>query len=788
MKIPQTTITTKFLLASSAVVITGLIVGVIALGAQTSTKTEALALREGRALGASIAGQVKARLDEGLTIAENLAHTFGALKSEGEVERPVFDRVLRETMANNSGLSGVWAGYEPNALDGRDEEFKDSGPTTDQSGRYLTYWYDFKDKNGLSKFHLQYYSGPSAQYYTEPLAKNRPYITEPTVYNIEGKDVLLTSLAAPILDEGTPIGVVGTDVQLGDIWSQLASVKPLETGSVYVISNDGRWVAHPDTEALGKPAADTYAFLKDALPDIQAGKAVEIRTESGTDGAPSVHLLVPIPIGETGQPWSVMVNLPESQIAATANSLKRSIIMGGALLVLVLIAALWFVARGISRPLKAMTHTMQMIVDGEGVDATIGHTERGDEIGAMSRALVSLKDASEEAFRLRQMVDVQPAQVMMCDPKDTTITYANKAAIELLRKMEEALGCKAEDVVGRTFASLHDDPEAIRQVLTDESKLPYSERLVKGPVVVENRVNAIYDQKGRYLGSMLNWADVTRQEQLAGEFERKVKQVAENLSNNAQSLTRSAAEMNDAADRSSQTTDASAELIVRTSDNVQTVAAAAEELSASIHEISQRVSKAADISQHAVNEVETTNAAVRELADSAQKIGEVVQLITDIAEQTNLLALNATIEAARAGDAGKGFAVVASEVKTLATQTAKATEEISNQVQDIQNATGRAVTAMGAVASTITEVSEIATAIAGAVEEQGAATQEISRNITEAATGAADVRGNIGDLVTMVGGVGQSARLVLESAGDLNDQAGLLGEEVDIFLRDIKAA
>jgi len=788
MRIPHATITTKFLLASSAVVIGGLLVGVVALGAQTSAKTEALALREGRALGASIAGQVKARLDEGLTIAENLSHTLAALKSEGTVDRTVFDRILGETMANNPGLSGAWAGYEPNALDGRDDEFKSKDATTDETGRYLTYWYDFKDKNGLSKFHLQYYTGPSALYYTEPLTKNRPYITEPTVYNIEGKDVLLTSLTVPIREGDKAIGVVGTDVQMGDIWTQLADVKPLETGSVYVISNDGRWVAHPDAKILGKPAADTYPFLKNALSAIKSGNTAEIRSETGTDGEPSVHLLIPMPIGETGQPWSVMVNLPEEQIAATANSLQRSIILGGTLLVIVLIIALWFVARGISGPLKAMTRTMQMIVDGEGVDATIGHTGRGDEIGAMSRALVSLKDASEEAFRLRQMVDVQPAQVMMCDPKDTTITYANKAAVDLLRKMEGALGCKAEDVVGRTFASLHDDPEAIRKVLTDERKLPYSERLVKGPVVVENHVNAIYDQKGRYLGSMLNWADVTRQEQLAGEFERKVKQVAENLSNNAQSLTRSAADMTDAADRSSQTTDASADLIGRTSDNVQTVAAAAEELSASIHEIGQRVGKAADISRHAVNEVETTNTAVRELADSAQKIGEVVKLITDIAEQTNLLALNATIEAARAGDAGKGFAVVASEVKTLANQTAKATEDIATQVQDIQDATGRAVNAMGAVATTITEVSEIATAIAGAVEEQGAATQEISRNITEAATGAADVRGNIGDLVTMVGGVGQSARHVLESAGDLNDQAGLLGEEVDTFLRDIKAA
>ncbi len=169
------------------------------------------------------------------------------------------------------------------------------------------------------------------------------------------------------------------------------------------------------------------------------------------------------------------------------------------------------------------------------------------------------------------------------------------------------------------------------------------------------------------------------------------------------------------------------------SSNVQTVAAASEELSASIGEISRQVTHAASIAERAVEETRRTDNTVRGLTETAGRIGEVVKLISNIAGQTNLLALNATIEAARAGEAGKGFAVVASEVKSLANQTAKATEEISAQIAAVQKVTQEAVDAIRSIGGTIGEVSEVATGIASAVEEQGAATQEITRNTQEAA-------------------------------------------------------
>lgn len=224
------------------------------------------------------------------------------------------------------------------------------------------------------------------------------------------------------------------------------------------------------------------------------------------------------------------------------------------------------------------------------------------------------------------------------------------------------------------------------------------------------------------------------------------------------------------------------------SNSVQTVAAAAEELSSSIIEISRQVAQAAKVTEKAVLDARRTDNIVRALSEGARKIGDVVGLITSIASQTNLLALNATIEAARAGDAGKGFAVVASEVKSLAQQTAKATEEIANQVSQIQGATREAVSAIEGITMTIGEVSIIAVTIAAAVEQQGAATAEIAGNVQHTASSTQKVTSNISGVSLAANGTGAAAEQVLGAAGNLTRQAERLTDEVNSFVAGVRAA
>ena len=224
------------------------------------------------------------------------------------------------------------------------------------------------------------------------------------------------------------------------------------------------------------------------------------------------------------------------------------------------------------------------------------------------------------------------------------------------------------------------------------------------------------------------------------------------------------------------------------SSHVSGIAAATEQLSASICEITRQVSHAARITDRAVEETRQTDDTVRGLAESAARIGEVVKLISDIAGQTNLLALNATIEAARAGDAGKGFAVVASEVKSLATQTAKATEEIATQISAVRTVTAAAVTAIKQIGTTIDEVSRVATAIAAGVEQQGASTQEIARNTQEAARRTMDVTMTIASVTQAAASAETNATAVRTAALAVGTGAAQLRSRVSQFLGDIRAA
>ena len=223
------------------------------------------------------------------------------------------------------------------------------------------------------------------------------------------------------------------------------------------------------------------------------------------------------------------------------------------------------------------------------------------------------------------------------------------------------------------------------------------------------------------------------------------------------------------------------------SANVQTVASSAEELSASIAEISERVSSASREADVATTQAQKTGTTMNALSDNATKIGSVVELVQQIAGQTNLLALNATIEAARAGEAGKGFAVVASEVKNLANQTAKATEEISAQINGIQQSTGNAQREIETITATIVRINSLMGSVAAAVEEQRAATQEIARSVNEAARGTADVSSNTVGITTASSETGRMANDTFQAATNLSHQAEILKSKVGAFITRVKA-
>jgi methyl-accepting chemotaxis protein len=307
----------------------------------------------------------------------------------------------------------------------------------------------------------------------------------------------------------------------------------------------------------------------------------------------------------------------------------------------------------------------------------------------------------------------------------------------------------------------------------------------KVQAVAKAERDAATQEEQNKAGSAARRAELIR---FADEFETAVGSIVANVSASAVQLESAAGTLTRTAESTQSLSSQVAGASEQASSDMQSVAAATEELSASVDEIGRRVRESSQIAEAAVHQAEQTDGRIGKLSRAAQEIGDVVKLITAIAEQTNLLALNATIEAARAGEAGRGFAVVASEVKSLANQTAKATDEIRQQIVSMQTVTTTAVGAIRNISSTISEINEVTTAIAAAVEEQGAATREIARNIQHAASGTSEVSTNIVGVSSASSQAGTAAGQVLTASGALRREADVLREEIDAFLSNIRAA
>jgi methyl-accepting chemotaxis protein len=477
-----------------------------------------------------------------------------------------------------------------------------------------------------------------------------------------------------------------------------------------------------------------------------------------------------------------MVLAADKTRATTKTALITGFILYGLLVVAVSIA----IARSIYRPVQVMGQAMLDLAQGED-DAPVPGLNRRDEVGHMARAMETLRTAVSEAFRLRQMVEVQPARVMLCEPETYKITYANQAALEILRRMERFLGCPAEEVLGRSLLDFHRNSSFVTDVLGQPEKLPYKGKFRMGDLTIENSVNAIYDKKGRYLGAMLNWVDVSAYVQLADSFEKQVKMVAQVVGNASGQLAESAHSMAELVEDVRGRSGAAAEAVGQTQDNIKVIYSSTNQLIEIISGIEQRVGQATGFAESAVGEAENATEVMRGLQQAVGRINEATELISQIANQTNLLALNATIEAARAGDAGKGFAVVAGEVKELATQTTQATSDIGSMIAQAQDATGSAVRAIESVVQTIGQMRQITTGIADAVTQQGTFTRDINRSIETANSDSARMADDMQAVMAAMGNAAQAASTVRQAANDVSGQASGLDQEVTSFLQAMQA-
>jgi len=471
-------------------------------------------------------------------------------------------------------------------------------------------------------------------------------------------------------------------------------------------------------------------------------------------------------------------------IEATGQGLM---LVGGGALVLGLMLA-FLLARSITAPLARLSAAVGRIAGGDTAQP-VADQGRGDELGAVARAVEGLRDQVGRAFEQQQIVEQLPIGVMMTDPRDNfRITYMNPQSGALLRPMEDMMPVKAAALVGQSVDILHKNPGHQRAILNDPSRLPHKARIRLGRETLDLNISAVRDRGGQYVAAMLCWSVATRQAELADSFERDVGAVIEGLAATAAQVEQAAGSLGSAARGSGERAGEVATSGRAAGADVQSVAASAEELASSVAEITRQVAEGAQVARAAAEEARATNQTMEGLAQAATRINDVVRLIGDIARQTNLLALNATIEAARAGEAGKGFAVVASEVKALANQTGKATEEIGAQIAAVQQAANGAVGALRSIGGTVARMEEVTSAIAAAVEEQGAATREIARSAARVAGSTDEVVSRIEDVRQGTEETGRAAASLSQAVQEMAGQTGALREKSSGFLKAVRSA
>ncbi|NVK18947.1 MAG: hypothetical protein HWE30_09645 [Methylocystaceae bacterium] len=387
----------KMTVLSSVIVTICLVVGISISAKQASNETLLLSLQSASEIGRKHAQEVKQRLDNAMLVAKELQKTFISLRRSDVLERTVFNAVLEDTMHAHPELAGAWAGFEPNAFDGKDDLYRNKKPFNEESGRYVTYFYNFG--NGVKPYHLTSLDkgpdDPTGDYYNIPMKTGTPYLLDPTMYEIEGVNILLPSFVYPIRSSaGKMIGVVGVDTSVNDLAEEFSKLKPMETGTVSLISAKKTWVAHPNKEKIGQTLGEDDAVQLNVFKKLSDN---EIVVEEIGDAH---HIFLPVSIMDVDTRWVVEVTIPTVTLTQAADNIVSDMVIVAVVLVIVLSASLLLIGRSIIR--KPLTASVQMIEELQkgNYDLEIRGRRRNDEIGKMNTALETFRDNAKRMLEL----------------------------------------------------------------------------------------------------------------------------------------------------------------------------------------------------------------------------------------------------------------------------------------------------------------------------------------------------------------------------------------------------
>jgi methyl-accepting chemotaxis protein/methyl-accepting chemotaxis protein-1 (serine sensor receptor) len=618
-------------------------------------------------------------------IVNGLGSVLETMKQAGDVDRGEADQVIRHMLENNPDVLALWTGWEPDAFDGKDADFVNQ-PGYDATGRYVPYWVRGGDGKISNTALTDYATAGPGDYYQLPFTQQKTVVIEPYPYAIDGKDVLITSVAKPIVIDGKTVGVAGLDLSLQATSNALAKIHPMDTGFISLVTGAGKIIGHPDAALIGKALADGGA--KTAGWDqliANPGVEKEIVAEDGT-----TRFAIASPVRLTqDMTWYAIVSVPKDTVFAQMNAMMRNAIVTIVVAAALLALAGWLIARRFIGRISNVIGETARIAQGE-LQLTLKDSQVKDEIGDLARSLEVLLENNREKARLEQEAE------------------ANRSLGEDERMARERTA--AREAADIKFA-------------------------------VDNLADALAKLANGDVSCRIHQAFVAQLDGVRHDFNSSAEKLQDALmrvSDNARGIDAGANEIKSAADDLARRTEQQAAAVEETAAALEEITTTVKDAAKRAHEAGQLVARARVGAERSGEVVRQAVIAMERIEHSSGQISNIIGVIDEIAFQTNLLALNAGVEAARAGEAGKGFAVVAQEVRELAQRSANAAKEIkalittsNQQVEEGVQLVGDTGKALDVIVAEVQEINLHVGAIVESAQEQSSGLQQINTAVNQ---------------------------------------------------------
>jgi methyl-accepting chemotaxis protein len=490
-------------------------------------------------------------------------------------------------------------------------------------------------------------------------------------------------------------------------------------------------------------------------------------------------------ISKYNEKYNSLLGTYEAKISESIYNHKLVIIYNQVFLVLILFPIYLTIVTKLLKSLNSVTKNISILSRGQSniIIDNLGN----NEIGNLNKELLVLKNKTIDLFKLNQMVDSVPINILMLDTNNNfEVNFTNKTSLDTLKKLENQIPISIDKLNNLGIGAFFKDSSAVINLISSDENLPYQTQVSLGNEYIELKFSAVYDQENNYIATLVIWNLITKKKQISENFQSSIGSIVDSVKSSSDNLSYGSKGLIQSTDLALTDVRSTLDFASRANDSVLSVSKAAEQLNSSIKQISENINKNSEIVSTASEKASEADYKIKILEETSVKVGDVVELIRDIASQTNLLALNATIEAARSGDAGRGFAVVANEIKILADQTDKATQEISEQIDMMKTASRDTVFALVEISKIIHEIKSLTTSIVDSIIEQSKSTSDIATNAAYASESTYAVSEKMTEIKNVSEKTRDFANRIIDVSSELNTLSHKLSNASSGFILQIE--